>query len=659
VLLGSSSLAATQAGLRRARSAGQYDVVVVGGGHAGCEAALAAARMGCLTAVVTLHLDKIALMPCNPAVGGVGKGQLTREIDALGGEQGRNTDRAFVQIKMLNTSKGPAVRALRAQTDKRLYEDWMKYVLSRTPGLDLLQGEVVTLDVSRETIRGVLLADGRRLRCRAVVLATGTFLRGKVVLGDRSYPAGRVGELPAERLSENLLALGLVLERFQSATPPRIDGATINPERMVPQEGDPLPLGFSHWVTPVPRKQLPCYLTHTTPATHEVVAKHLHLSPIRSGTVSGKGPRYCPSIDRKVINFPDRDHHPVFVEPEGVTTKEMYLQGLTTSMPVHVQEMIVRSTPGLEHARIVRPGYAVEYDFLPPEQLTLSLETKAVRGLFCAGQINGTSGYEEAAAQGLIAGINAALYVRNEPPFILRRDQAYIGVLIDDLVTKGVDEPYRMFTSRAEYRLLLRHDNAAERLAPLGHALGLITSEQLEQVERRQQLVKEYTDLLESIQVRPTTAVEKALEALGSSPLDEPQTAARLLRRPELSFLDLLNLLDDPGTRARLLEASPEVIEQIEIQARYEGYIRRQLAEIRKQRATETLSIPDDFDYWALEGLTFEARDKLHRIRPKSLGQASRIPGVSPADISILLVYLHRAAQTAGEKSPTGQFSGA
>ncbi|MCX8033379.1 MAG: tRNA uridine-5-carboxymethylaminomethyl(34) synthesis enzyme MnmG [Thermoleophilia bacterium] len=649
----------TRAGLGgRAPRGDAYDVVVVGGGHAGCEAALAAARMGCRTAVVTLHLDKVALMPCNPAVGGVGKGQLTREIDALGGEQGRNTDRAFVQIKMLNTSKGPAVRALRAQTDKRLYEDWMKFVLSRTPGLDLVQGEVVALDVSRETICGVMLADGRQLRCRAVVLATGTFLRGKVVVGNCSYPAGRVGELPAQRLSDNLRALGLVLERFQSATPPRIDGATINPSRMIPQEGDPLPLGFSHWGTPAPRKQLPCYLTHTTPATHEVVMKHLHLSPIKSGSVSGKGPRYCPSIDRKVINFPDRDHHPVFVEPEGVTTREMYLQGLTTSMPLHVQEMIIHSTPGLEHARIVRPGYAVEYDFLPPQQLTLSLETKAVRGLFCAGQINGTSGYEEAAAQGLIAGINAALYVRGEPPFILRRDQAYIGVLIDDLVTKGVDEPYRMFTSRAEYRLLLRHDNAAERLAPLGHALGLITSEQLEQVERRQQLVREYTELLESVQIRPTAEVEKIMEALGSSALDEPQSAARLLRRPEISFSQLLELIDDPELRERLSVASPEVVEQIEIQARYEGYIRRQLAEIRKQRATETLVIPEDFDYWALEGLTFEAKDKLHRIRPRTLGQASRIPGVSPADISVLLVYLHRTAQATAETSPTGYLSG-
>lgn len=644
--------------VRSVRNAAQrewtYEVIVVGGGHAGCEAALAAARMGCRAALVTLHLDKIALMPCNPAVGGVGKGQLTREVDALGGEQGRNTDRAFVQIKMLNTSKGPAVRALRAQTDKRLYEDWMKVVLSNTSNLDLIQGEAVALDVSRETIRGVRLADGRLLRCRALVLATGTFLRARVVVGDRSYPAGRVGELPAQYLSKSLVGAGLFLDRFQSATPPRIDGATINTTCMIPQEGDPLPLGFSHWDIPAPREQLLCYLTHTTAKTHDIVASFLHLSPIRSGSVSGKGPRYCPSIDRKVINFPEKERHPVFVEPEGVTTREMYLQGLTTSLPVFVQEMIVRSVPGLEQARIVRPGYAVEYDYLPPQQLTLSLETKAVRGLFAAGQINGTSGYEEAAAQGLVAGINAALYVRNEPPFVLRRDQAYIGVLIDDLVTKGVDEPYRMFTSRAEHRLLLRHDNAAERLAPLGHALGLLSSEQLAQVQEKQQQVAYYSELINDMQVCPGAEVERVLAAVGAASLDEPQSAAKLLRRPEISFDILLKLVPE-NERSRLSGVPPEVVEQLEIGARYEGYIRRQMAEIRRHRAMENTVIPESFDYWSISGLTHEAKDKLSRIRPATLGQASRISGVSPADISVLLVHLHRTlAEDARSERTTG-----
>lgn len=625
-----------------------YEVVVVGGGHAGCEAALAAARMGCKTALVTLNLDKIALMPCNPAVGGVGKGQLTREVDALGGEQGRNTDRAFIQLKMLNTSKGPAVRALRAQADKRLYEDWMKVALTTTPGLYLVQGEAVALNVSRETITGLRLADGRLLSTQSVVLATGTFLRGKIVIGDRSYAAGRIGELPAEHLSRSLLDEGLELDRFQSATPPRIDGSTIDITKMSVQVGDEGALAFSHWALPAPRRQMPCYLTHTTSKTHDVVARHLHLSPLKSGSVSGKGPRYCPSIDRKLINFPDRDHHPVFVEPEGITTREMYLQGLTTSLPVFVQELIIRATPGLENAKLVRPGYAVEYDYLPPQQLTLGLQTKAVQGLFCAGQLNGTSGYEEAAAQGLMAGINAARLVKGQGEFILRRDQAYIGVLIDDLVTKGVDEPYRMFTSRAEYRLLLRHDNATERLSHLGNDLGLIADSQLATVQERQRQVRELSDALEDIQIRSSDETSRLLAELDTAPLGESQSAAKLLRRPQITFDGLLSLLQ-PEERERFEEAPAEVVEQLAIRARYDGYIRRQLAEIRRHKATESLAIPGHFSYATIEGLTFEARDKLTRMRPATLGQASRIPGVSPADISVLLVHLHRGAAATAE----------
>ncbi|HLA81237.1 MAG TPA: FAD-dependent oxidoreductase, partial [Thermoleophilia bacterium] len=424
--------------------------------------------------------------------------------------------------------------------------------------------------------------------------------------------------------------------------PPRIDGSTINAAKMLPQFGDEEALSFSHWDHPAPRHQVPCYLTHTTSKTHEVVSRYLHLSPLKSGTVSGKGPRYCPSIDRKLINFPDKQHHPVFVEPEGVTTKEMYLQGLTTSLPVFVQEKIIRATPGLEDARLVRPGYAVEYDYLPPQQLTLGLQTKCVVGLFCAGQLNGTSGYEEAAAQGLMAGINAARLVKGDEPFILRRDQAYIGVLIDDLVTKGVDEPYRMFTSRAEYRLLLRHDNAAERLSRFGHALGLISESQLATVEEKERRLHEISGLLDEIQVRSNSETDQLLEALGTSPLEESQSAAKVLRRPQISFQDLLGLLS-PADRDRLAAAPPEVVEQLAVKARYEGYIRRQLAEIRRHRATETMPIPGNFDFAGIEGLTFEAKDKLHRLRPATLGQASRIPGVSPADVSVLLVHLHRA----------------
>ena len=514
---------------------GTYDVVVVGGGHAGCEAALAAARMHVRTALVTLNLEKIALMPCNPAVGGVGKGQLTREVDALGGEQARNTDRSFVQIKMLNTSKGPAVRALRAQADKRLYEDWMKVTLAGTAGLDLIQGEVTELLVSRETVRGVSLASGRRLAGdRSSACDRNIPPRQGSGRANGRTPPDAWANLPLRSCPPVSQEAGLELGRFQSATPPRIDGRTIDREEMTEQPGDESGLSFSYWGTPAPRRQMSCYLTYTTTATHQVVADHLHLSPIKSGSVKGKGPRYCPSIDRKIINFPEKERHPVFVEPEGARTHEMYLQGLTTSLPVFVQEKIIHATPGLSHARLVRPGYAVEYDYLIPQQLRLTLEARAVSGLFSAGQLSGTSGYEEAAAQGIMAGINAGLLVRGEPGLVLGRDEAYIGVLIDDLVTKGVDEPYRMFTSRAEYRLLLRHDNAADRLAETGHSLGLISHDQLALVHNRRGEVERLADYLSQVQLRASAGVNEILESLGTTPLDETQSAAQLLRRPQV-----------------------------------------------------------------------------------------------------------------------------
>ena len=597
-----------------------YDVVVIGAGHAGCEAALAAARMGRSVLVMALSVEKVAHMPCNPAIGGVGKGQLVREIDALGGQMGRTIDRSMVQIKTLNSSKGPAVQALRAQADKRLYSYLMKKELLKQEGLSLLQAEAREIEKVGEREIQVVTAAGDKYVAASVVITTGTFLRGMMTIGELTAAGGRAGGAASDGLSDALRLLGVELGRFQSATPPRVAGQTCRTERMKVQPGDDGSLAFSFTTRSAPkRRQQSCWLTHTTSRTHELIRRNIHLSPIKSGSVSAKGPRYCPSIDRKVINFPDRDQHPVFVEPEGWKTEEMYLQGLTTSMPVAIQEKIIQTVPGLEEARLVRPGYAVAYDYVASGQLGSGLEVLAVPGLFTAGQINGTSGYEEAAAQGLVAGINAARYCAGESAFVLGRSEAYIGVLVDDLVRKEIDEPYRMFTSRAEHRLILRSDNADLRLAPVGHKLGLVDEETLAVVEAKRQDISLCLTRLESARIGGRRAKD-------------------LLKRPEVLIEELLEI-------AKITSISVEARREAETEIKYEGYIQRQLRQIAAQRNLEETLLPP-LDYEQLQALSIEARVKLARIKPRSLGQAARIAGVSPADISVLMVHIAQRGES-------------
>ncbi|RJP18341.1 MAG: tRNA uridine-5-carboxymethylaminomethyl(34) synthesis enzyme MnmG [Candidatus Abyssobacteria bacterium SURF_5] len=611
----------------------KYDVIVIGAGHAGCEAALAAAKMGCDTLLLTISLDTLAQMSCNPAIGGLAKGQLTREIDALGGAMAKVIDATGIQFRMLNRGKGPAVWAPRAQADKKAYQLKMKHFLEEAAGLDLKQALVEEITIRDGRVDGVITQTGTKFEGRAVIVTAGTFLRGLIHVGLSQHEAGRAGEFPSRHLSDSLESLGFTLERLKTGTPPRINSNTVDFTAFTEQPGDVPPPPFSFSTEKIERPQVPCYLGYTNESTHRIIRENLDRSPLYSGKIRGIGPRYCPSIEDKVVKFPDKLQHQLFLEPEGLETDELYCNGISTSLPEDVQVKIVQSIRGLEHAEIMRYGYAIEYDFAPPSQIRATMETRRVENLYFAGQINGTSGYEEAAAQGLMAGINAALKLRGEPPLVLERSQAYIGVLIDDLITKEIHEPYRMFTARAEYRLLLRQDNADLRLTPLGHNLGLIDGRAMDRLQKKCERIEDEMNRLKSVRLNPAPAIEKFLLERGTGPLRDGTTLEQLLRRPELDISDVYMLAG-----ASIPER--DVAEQLQISVKYEGYIKRQLAHIEKLKRLEDSLIPDSFDYGRVHGLSTEAREKLSRLRPMSLGQASRISGVSPSDISILMIYL-------------------